>query len=255
MEENKFEHEIKKLDNRVKWILLIGAVALISFPILSTQLDWFLDFTKTGQIGDTLGGITAPVIGAVSALLIYFSFRAQINANRIIQNQIDDQKKEEASKKNFDHQMERYKHLREHVVDFTFITYERRGSVGAAKLEKVVNKGSDAIFLFLLSEEKSYFKGESLDGKQHQYSQLRAILSFFSLILNHLEPLKNDQDTKFIFNLIEVLFYRHLWDRVSGLADKVLKEPKNSENVIVQIFEKIRGIEVELEKYKEIYPN
>lgn len=245
------EEEIKRLDRIIIWILIIGAFALILIPIFVTQFDWFLDFTKTGQIGDTLGGTTAPVIGAVSALLIYFSFRAQINANRIIQTQIDDQKTKEASKKNFEHQMERYRHLREHVVDFTILSYKKSGDS-----KKYINhKGSEAINIFLYTEAQEYLSGSPLHEDQHEYSQLRAILSFFTLIINHLKPIKDDEDSKFIFNLIEVLFYRHIWDRIEDLVGQVLKDPYNPNIAIVHIFERIRAIEIELEKYKDIWPN
>jgi hypothetical protein len=248
---NNLEEEVNNLDIKVKWILIIGAIVLIIVPIVVTQFDWFFNFTNTGQIGDTLGGTTAPVIGAVSALLIYFSFRAQINANRIIQNQIDDQKNEGVDRKNFEHQMERYKHLREHVADFTIHGYKK-----SVDSKKYVNlKGSNAINIFLYIESQEYLRGSPLHEDQHEYSQLRAILSFFTLTINHLKPIKDDDDSKFIFNLIEVLFYRHIWDRIENLVDKVLEEPNNPDIVLVQIFERIRGIQIELEKYKDIWPN
>ena len=53
--------------------------------------------------------------------------------------------------------MEKYKHLREHVVDFALLTSERRGLVGADKLEKVVNKGSDANLFISFKRGKIIF--------------------------------------------------------------------------------------------------
>jgi hypothetical protein len=162
------DEEIKILDNRVQWILIIGAVVLIIVPILATQLNWFLDFTETGQIGDTIGGLTAPVIGAISALLIYFSFRAQINANRIIQKQINDQKTAELKQKSFDYQMERYRHLREQIDDFSFYL-------------SVVNlKGDKALGNFIIETAHSYIRDIKINKDVIQFSRLRAILSFFN---------------------------------------------------------------------------
>lgn len=43
-----------------------------------------INFTNTGQIGDTIGGITAPFIGLISAYLIYISFKQQFLANQMI---------------------------------------------------------------------------------------------------------------------------------------------------------------------------
>ena len=35
------------------------------------------------NVGDAMGGMTAPLIGLISALLVYLSFQEQIVANRI----------------------------------------------------------------------------------------------------------------------------------------------------------------------------
>lgn len=69
-----------------KNVLLFGVfIALIS-PYLLTRPSYFtkgFDFTTSGQIGDTIGGLTSPIINLISALLIYFSFREQNKANEI----------------------------------------------------------------------------------------------------------------------------------------------------------------------------
>jgi hypothetical protein len=42
---------------------------------LASYTSWH--FTSTGQIGDTIGGITAPFIGVLNALLLYFTIKKQ----------------------------------------------------------------------------------------------------------------------------------------------------------------------------------
>lgn len=53
-----------------------------------------LDLTNTGQIGDTIGGITSPIIGSIGAILVYLSFKQQFEANEIqktaLKNAIND---------------------------------------------------------------------------------------------------------------------------------------------------------------------
>jgi hypothetical protein len=51
-----------------------------------------LDFTQTGQIGDTIGGITAPMANLLGAILVYLALKAQIEANLILKKQLDDEK-------------------------------------------------------------------------------------------------------------------------------------------------------------------
>lgn len=67
--------------------LIIGLIVIslyvlwfIPFIIYNTTL---LDYIKdcTGYAGDTIGGLTAPIIGLLSALLVYVAFKAQIEAN------------------------------------------------------------------------------------------------------------------------------------------------------------------------------
>lgn len=61
------------------------AIAILVLPILITRaafLDIF-NFSTTGQVGDTIGGITAPFVGLVSAYLIYKAFVVQVEANKI----------------------------------------------------------------------------------------------------------------------------------------------------------------------------
>lgn len=72
-------------------VIVIGGICILILPWLFTSYSWNLNFLKTGQIGDTIGGITAPVIGFMSALLIYFSFMIQYRANRLQWQAIKDE--------------------------------------------------------------------------------------------------------------------------------------------------------------------
>ena len=61
-------------------ILLISCILIIVLPTLITTFHIPLgclntDFTNTGQIGDAIGGITAPIIGLISIWLLYITFR------------------------------------------------------------------------------------------------------------------------------------------------------------------------------------
>ncbi len=87
---------MKRVFSRIsglQWIaislLLVGIFWIIFGPSLLIRpgLGGNYDFRKTGEIGDTIGGITTPVIALISAILIYLSFTAQIEANKIIQQE------------------------------------------------------------------------------------------------------------------------------------------------------------------------
>lgn len=81
------DHKLFKLDritNIAAIVLLsLGIMGVFILPYSLTQYHSGIDFTETGQIGDTIGGITAPLIGFISAALIYLSFLAQRQANKL----------------------------------------------------------------------------------------------------------------------------------------------------------------------------
>lgn len=67
-----------------KWeLLLLIVLVLFAFaaPYIITQFSFGPSFEHTGEIGDTIGGLTAPFINLAAAFLVYKSFTAQIQAN------------------------------------------------------------------------------------------------------------------------------------------------------------------------------
>ncbi|AXT49692.1 hypothetical protein D1818_02220 [Aquimarina sp. BL5] len=82
---------IFKIENYTtsQFFLLILLIILIIPPLASyfpLMFD-FYDFSNTGGIGDTIGGITAPFINGLAAILVFLAFKAQIKANEIFKNQ------------------------------------------------------------------------------------------------------------------------------------------------------------------------
>lgn len=73
--------KLKKFD-----IIFYSACFVIALmPLLLSQESFIgISFSDTGQIGDTIGGITAPFVGLLGALLVYKSFKAQIEANKTL---------------------------------------------------------------------------------------------------------------------------------------------------------------------------
>ena len=92
MEKEK-ANKFKKLDDTLEKVfkanyvkharmLLLLFVLILLLPSLLTQLSFSIfDFTETGQIGDTIGGITAPFIGIIAGYLTFLAFHEQYRAN------------------------------------------------------------------------------------------------------------------------------------------------------------------------------
>lgn len=66
------------------YVVVCTLVAMIVCPVLFTApaLADCLNFTETGQIGDTIGGITAPIVGLCSIVLLYFTLKEQMIFNK-----------------------------------------------------------------------------------------------------------------------------------------------------------------------------
>jgi len=76
-----------------KAVMIIGLIATLVTPVLLTRNSCceIFDFTETGQIGDTIGGITAPIVGLVSIILLYITLKEQrgFNAQQVIDNRVN----------------------------------------------------------------------------------------------------------------------------------------------------------------------
>ncbi|MFL9843191.1 putative phage abortive infection protein [Flavobacterium rhizosphaerae] len=70
----------------IKIFIIIGVLIFI-LPLIFTLKLNIISFTETGQIGDTIGGITAPFLSFFGSILVYLALKAQINANDLVQKQ------------------------------------------------------------------------------------------------------------------------------------------------------------------------
>lgn len=70
-------------------MLLLLFLLIMLLPVILTQVPFSLfDFTETGQIGDTIGGITAPFIGVIAGYLTFLAFHEQYRANNEAKNDL-----------------------------------------------------------------------------------------------------------------------------------------------------------------------
>lgn len=81
----KYEAEINKHKAKALRYFGVGIALVIIAPVVLTQPAFIssLDFTNSGTIGSTIGGIAAPIVGIITAFLMYQAFLAQLEANKI----------------------------------------------------------------------------------------------------------------------------------------------------------------------------
>ena len=69
------------------WILLIAIVLVCMLPLLLTQFS-IVDFTDTGEIGDTIGGIMGPFVAIIASFLTFLAFLMQYQANEVQKSEL-----------------------------------------------------------------------------------------------------------------------------------------------------------------------
>lgn len=140
-------------DSTFRWTMILAGVILLfigCLPYIFTQLssdkvnlcnwEWLknIDFTNTGQIGDTLGGIMGPFIAMVAAILTYLAFWIQYKAN--------EQQREDIALERFESNLfQMISHQEEITNNLSLSIYSDSGD-----LEKV--KSGRAIFEYLYNE-------------------------------------------------------------------------------------------------------
>ena len=138
----------KKKDNKeekINYPLIV--LGLIGFGLILIVVVYTLtreahsttfDYTNTGQIGDTIGGITAPFIGLLGAGLVFISFLKQVEANKIQKRAIDEEIERSRNERNFNTYLGIVKDLKDDFENLNYSEYD-----GA-----IVQNGLDALLTF-----------------------------------------------------------------------------------------------------------
>ncbi len=61
--------------------IIIGIICLFPLILTTSAFNYRLDFSKTGQIGDTIGGTMGPFIAIAAAILTFIAFWVQYKSN------------------------------------------------------------------------------------------------------------------------------------------------------------------------------
>lgn len=119
---NKEGRPNKEINPNIPRVILVVGIVLIVFApfILTRQGCEYLDFTNTGQIGDTIGGITAPIVNLIAAILVYYAFTAQVKANEIIQKQFDEDNKAKEIDAETQNLNKLYEYIRDSIDNFKY---------------------------------------------------------------------------------------------------------------------------------------
>lgn len=111
-------------------IVLVVLLILFSFlsPLIFTSFSTGFNFTETGAIGDTIGGLMNPFIAIASVIVTYLAFKMQFDANKTLKDELEAQKNE-TKKQQIERQFyEMLKLYKENVNEISINLYKEDNS-------------------------------------------------------------------------------------------------------------------------------
>ena len=183
---------------------------LILLWITSPASSPTFDFSNTGQIGDTIAGITAPFIGVLGAVLVYISFLEQVKANKIQKRALDEEIKRSRNERNFNTYLDIYKELKD---DFYNLSYKDKNGIEAISqycYDFEYETRNKTYIIFWLNNEI-----------RNEYSFLLNI--FNSLYYKIDESELNKSDLTLLYDIMYV-FYINKLDNTNERITKILSE-------------------------------
>lgn len=165
--------------------LIVGVFLIIIAPFLFTRNFGLLNFGSPGKIGDTIGGITAPISGLIGSILVYLALRAQIDANSLIQTQFEDQKKEDKYHKSYLYISNQVEFVRQEIDNILYNKIRTKGKVS----QQIDLKGTSAIneTLHVCAKiNQNHFDGELL-VEFPNLTKIRLLLEKCEAILDIIE--------------------------------------------------------------------
>jgi len=218
--------EIKEILGRAKWLLLAGALVILITPFVLTGHFFHerFNFSETGQIGDTIGGITAPFMNLIGAFLVFYALKAQVKANELFQDQIDKDNEEKECMNEGQNLNQLYSYLTDSINSFHFKTLPIEQLKNIKDIEtKVEFKGGDA-FYHLFSQIRCHFHGTQAElHSQQAVSELLSVLKIMELVLDKLENAKS-KNKEILTTLV-----RHLFDY--KIVTRIRDEQENALNL------------------------
>jgi hypothetical protein len=211
----------KSLDN-AKWFVLIGIFLCIIAPIIATQKVFWksFDFSETGQIGDTIGGITAPIVNIIGAILVFYALKAQIEANSLIQDQFDEQKEEELKRKKLAYITEQVNIIRADLNDFIF-TYRNNNL-------RYNYSGADGIYEFLKSIKDGGNHYEDYQEFLNKNPKINELTNLLKIIKNQIGIIKSEDisttDKNYFLSLIDYQYNSKIQQSIRVFSKYKLSE-------------------------------
>lgn len=181
--------KIKLSKNECLLIIFFGILILIT-PYLITRNLGLVSFADTGEIGDTIGGITAPFLGFFGSVLVYLALKAQIDANEQVRLQFEKQENEVLITNRIEFLKTKVFILREEINSFYFSYMD---DTQKGNPQKFNYQGSQAIHKLLINSKNNYY-GKKIKTPYEQEPKLLELKSLLNYFKETVSEVLNDTD-------------------------------------------------------------
>ena len=215
------------LKKNLTTVYIIVAVITIIAPWLLTR-GWFgIDFTETRQVGDTIGGLTAPFLNLLSVTLLYLTLKEQMKINE----RQEDLNREQAFNRNEDLKLQVLFRKEEVMQD------------KLSKLTLIISNGSDysdinSIYAFhALCEKHEWNKSiKNICNLTEFSTQIYVLLSLYHFFAVFILHNRISIETKVVLHLLAYSNLSHILSAAKDIS-KVNRDDDDG------ILESIRDVE------------
>lgn len=243
--------------SKSEWILFIVFGIIIFFiPIILTLETGIISFASTGEIGDTIGGTTAPFLGFFGSILVYLALKAQIQANEQVRLQFEKQETDSKVEKRTAYFKNRSETILYEINNFYYSYIDEHHKGPSQKLNY---QGSQAI-LKLLKNSKNTFYGQkkvlSPDLIEPKLKELEYLLVFFEITMLEIknDTILNDYIKSELAKFLKFVFESKLRNNFKSVEDYKSKHnescPDNCGNfhgIPLYLFKLIDSIKVKVD--------
>lgn len=212
------------LTQKEKISFLIIGILICFLPYLLTRDFDIVSFNDTGNIGDTVGGVTAPFLSFFGSILVFLALKAQIDANEEIKLQFQRQNQDQLFFRLIDN-------LHNRITNYSFNSTKDGGQMEIKSFE---------VLTFLIKKFRREMYGECvLFGRQLLAKIPEQIAEkFYMEIINANNVLKEQDKTK-AFELrnqiIKIADFNDRWEFIKLYVDSNDYETPEQRNALKSI--------------------
>ena len=201
------QNELKKQLRKSKRWLIAAGVAILTLPVVLTKTPCCIfDFSDTGQIGDTMGGIMGPFIAILAVWFTFKAFWVQFEANEA-QKDINEQQRKDIAKERFENKFYELIHLhRDNMLELNHNGNEGRSAVASSCYHLVVLYSLiDNLFVKYYQDNEEVIKkysqlAESVGGYQKLFVEITYNLFFYGK--EYIQTLPKEENSYLIYSKV-----------------------------------------------------